>query len=406
MKKGIKKIVLAYSGGLDTSAIIPWLKENYDDCEVVAFVADVGQDREDLVGVEQKALQSGASECHVVDLREEFVKEYIYPVLKTGALYEGSYLLGTSMARPIIAKAQVELALKVGADAVAHGATGKGNDQVRFESTYSALAPQLKVVAPWREWDLRSREALLDYLKERHIPTTASLEKIYSRDENAWHISTEGGVLESTWNAANQDCWVWTVDPKDAPDEAELVTVGVKQGEVVSVNGQTLSPLGCLEALNVLGAKHGVGRIDIVENRLVGMKSRGCYETPGGTIMMAALRGIEQLVLDRDSFKWREQLGLEMSYVVYDGRWFAPLRHSLQAAAESLAQDVTGEVVLKLYKGQVTAIQKKADNSLYSEEFATFGEDEVYDHSHADGFIRLYSLSSRIRALKGQNKAK
>ncbi len=406
MKKGIKKIVLAYSGGLDTSAIIPWLKENYDDCEVVAFVADVGQDREDLVGVEKKALQSGASECHVVDLREEFVKEYIYPVLKTGALYEGSYLLGTSMARPIIAKAQVELALKVGADAVAHGATGKGNDQVRFESTYSALAPQLKVVAPWREWDLRSREALLDYLKERHIPTTASLEKIYSRDENAWHISTEGGVLESTWNAANQDCWVWTVDPKDAPDEAELVTVGVKQGEVVSVNGQTLSPLGCLEALNVLGAKHGVGRIDIVENRLVGMKSRGCYETPGGTIMMAALRGIEQLVLDRDSFKWREQLGLEMSYVVYDGRWFAPLRHSLQAAAESLAQDVTGEVVLKLYKGQVTAIQKKADNSLYSEEFATFGEDEVYDHSHAGGFIRLYSLSSRIRALKGQNKAK
>ncbi|ELX8379910.1 argininosuccinate synthase [Providencia vermicola] len=406
MKKGIKKIVLAYSGGLDTSAIIPWLKENYDDCEVVAFVADVGQDREDLVGVEQKALQSGASECYVVDLREEFIKEYIYPVLKTGALYEGSYLLGTSMARPIIAKAQVEIALKVGADAVAHGATGKGNDQVRFESTYTALAPQLKVVAPWREWDLRSREALLDYLKERNIPTTASLEKIYSRDENAWHISTEGGVLESTWNAANQDCWVWTVDPKDAPDEAELVTVGVKQGEVVSVNGQALSPLGCLEALNVLGAKHGVGRIDIVENRLVGMKSRGCYETPGGTIMMAALRGIEQLVLDRDSFKWREQLGLEMSYVVYDGRWFAPLRQSLQAAAESLAQDVTGEVVLKLYKGQVTAIQKKADNSLYSEEFATFGEDEVYDHSHAGGFIRLYSLSSRIRALKEQNKAK
>ena len=406
MKKGIKKIVLAYSGGLDTSAIIPWLKENYDDCEVVAFVADVGQDREDLVGVEKKALQSGASECYVVDLREEFIKEYIYPVLKTGALYEGSYLLGTSMARPIIAKAQVEIALKVGADAVAHGATGKGNDQVRFESTYTALAPQLKVIAPWREWDLRSREALLDYLKERNIPTTASLEKIYSRDENAWHISTEGGVLESTWNAANQDCWVWTVDPKDAPDEAELVTVGVKHGEVVSVNGNSLSPLGCLETLNTLGAKHGVGRIDIVENRLVGMKSRGCYETPGGTIMMAALRGVEQLVLDRDSYKWREQLGLEMSYVVYDGRWFAPLRHSLQAAAESLAQDVTGEVVLKLYKGQVTAIQKKADKSLYSEEFATFGEDEVYDHSHAGGFIRLYSLSSRIRALKEQNKAK
>lgn len=359
MKKGIKKIVLAYSGGLDTSAIIPWLKENYNNCEVVAFVANVGQDPEELVGVEQKALQSGASECHIVDLREEFIKDYVYPVLKTGALYEGSYLLGTSMARPIIAKAQVELALKVGADALSHGATGKGNDQVRFESAFAALAPQLKVIAPWREWDLRSREALLDYLKERNIPTTASLEKIYSRDENAWHISTEGGVLESTWNAANKDCWVWTVAPEDAPNEAEYVTVGVKKGEVVSVNGQELSPLHCLETLNQLGAKHGVGRIDIVENRLVGMKSRGCYETPGGTIMMAALRGIEQLVLDRDCFKWREQLGLEMSYVVYDGRWFAPLRKSIQAAAESLAEDVSGEVVLKLYKGQVTAIQKK-----------------------------------------------
>ncbi|KPD03915.1 argininosuccinate synthase [Moellerella wisconsensis] len=402
MKKGIKKIVLAYSGGLDTSAIIPWLKENYNNCEVVAFVANVGQDPEELVGVEQKALQSGASECHIVDLREEFIKDYVYPVLKTGALYEGSYLLGTSMARPIIAKAQVELALKVGADALSHGATGKGNDQVRFESAFAALAPQLKVIAPWREWDLRSREALLDYLKERNIPTTASLEKIYSRDENAWHISTEGGVLESTWNAANKDCWVWTVAPEDAPNEAEYVTVGVKKGEVVSVNGQELSPLHCLETLNQLGAKHGVGRIDIVENRLVGMKSRGCYETPGGTIMMAALRGIEQLVLDRDCFKWREQLGLEMSYVVYDGRWFAPLRKSIQAAAESLAEDVSGEVVLKLYKGQVTAIQKKADSSLYSEEFATFGEDDVYDHSHAGGFIRLYSLSSRIRALKEQ----
>ncbi|WP_445373458.1 argininosuccinate synthase [Photorhabdus tasmaniensis] len=400
--KDIKKIVLAYSGGLDTSAIIPWLKEHYDNCEVVAFVADVGQSREDLEGVEQKALRSGASECHVVDLREEFIKDYVYPVLKTGALYEGSYLLGTSMARPIIAKAQVELALKVGADALAHGATGKGNDQVRFESTYTALAPHLKVVAPWREWDLRSREALLDYLKARDIPTTATLEKIYSRDENAWHISTEGGVLESTWNASNQDCWVWTVEPEEAPDEAELVNIIIEKGEVVGVNGKVMSPYQCLDALNVLGAKHGIGRIDIVENRLVGMKSRGCYETPGGTIMMAALRGVEQLVLDRDSFKWRQQLGLEMSYVVYDGRWFAPLRQSIQAAAETLAADVSGEVVLKLYKGQVTAIQKRSTNSLYSEAFATFGEDEVYDHSHAEGFIRLYSLSSRIRALNSK----
>lgn len=402
---GIKKIVLAYSGGLDTSAIIPWLKENYGDCEVVAFVADIGQERADLEGVEQKALNSGASSCYVVDLREEFISEYVYPVLQTGALYEGSYLLGTSMARPIIAKAQVELALKLGADAVCHGATGKGNDQVRFETTYAALAPHLKVVAPWREWNLRSREALLAYLKERNIPTTASLEKIYSRDENAWHISTEGGVLETPWNASNEDCWVWTVDPEKAPDQPEFVTITVEKGKVTAVNGKAMSPFQCLEALNELGAKHGVGRIDIVENRLVGIKSRGCYETPGGTIMVTALRGVEQLVLDRDSFKWREQLGLEMSYVVYDGRWFAPLRKSIQAAAESLAEGVTGEVVVKLYKGQATAIQKKSSNSLYSEEFATFGEDEVYDHSHAGGFIRLFSLSGRIRALNELKKS-
>ncbi|EJF31250.1 MULTISPECIES: argininosuccinate synthase [Enterobacteriaceae] len=401
---GIKKIVLAYSGGLDTSAIIPWLKENYGGCEVVACVVDIGQDREDLKGVEQKALRSGASECYVVDAREEFISDYVYPVLQTGALYEGSYLLGTSMARPLIAKALVDVANKVGADALCHGATGKGNDQVRFESTWAALAPHLKVVAPWREWNLRSREALLDYLKERDIPTTASLEKIYSRDENAWHISTEGGVLESPWNAPNKDCWVWTVDPQEAPDQAEQVTVTVKQGKVVAVNGEAMSPFKCLETLNAIGARHGIGRIDIVENRLVGIKSRGCYETPGGTIMMAALRGVEQLVLDRDSFKWREQLGLEMSYVVYDGRWFAPLRKSLQASAESLAEEVNGEVVLQLYKGQVTAIQKKSPNSLYSEEFATFGEDEVYDHSHAGGFIRLFSLSSRIRALNELKK--
>ncbi|EOV8961655.1 argininosuccinate synthase [Cronobacter turicensis] len=401
---GIKKVVLAYSGGLDTSAIIPWLKENYEGCDVVACVVDIGQDRDDLKGVEQKALRSGASECYVVDAREEFIKDYVYPVLQTGALYEGSYLLGTSMARPLIAKALVDVAKKVGADALCHGATGKGNDQVRFESAWAALAPHLKVIAPWREWNLRSREALLDYLKARDIPTTASLEKIYSRDENAWHISTEGGVLESPWNAPNQDCWVWTVDPKDAPDEAEQVTVTVEKGNVVGVNGERLTPFGCLEVLNKIGAKHGVGRIDIVENRLVGIKSRGCYETPGGTIMMAALRGVEQLVLDRDSFKWREQVGLEMSYVVYDGRWFAPLRQSLQAAAQSLAEQVSGEVVLELYKGRVTAIQKKSTNSLYNEEFATFGEDEVYDHSHAGGFIRLFSLSSRIRALNELKK--
>ncbi|MCO6524308.1 MAG: argininosuccinate synthase, partial [Candidatus Schmidhempelia sp.] len=304
-----------------------------------------------------------------------------------------------AMSRPIIAKAQVDIALKVGADAVCHGATGKGNDQVRFETTYAALAPQLKIIAPWREWHLRSREALLDYLKQRNIPTTATLEKIYSRDENAWHISTEGGVLESPWNASNTDCWAWTISPEDAPEQAELVTIGIEKGEVISVNGNKLSPYACVATLNQIGSKHGIGRVDIIENRLVGIKSRGCYETPGGTIMMEALRGLEQLVLDRDSFKWRKQLGLEMAYVVYDGRWFAPYRKSLQAAAESLAEELTGQVVLKLYKGNVIAIQKQAKNSLYNEEFATFGEDEVYDHSHAGGFIRLYSLSSRIRAI-------
>lgn len=400
MQKGkVKKIVLAYSGGLDTSAIIPWLKEHYH-CKVVAFVADVGQDPADLDGVEQKAYQSGASACYIVDLKEQFVSDYVYPVLQTGALYEGTYLLGTSMARPIIAKAQVELALKLGADAVCHGATGKGNDQVRFESTYAALAPQLKVIAPWREWNLRSREALLDYLKQRNIKTSATVEKIYSRDENVWHISTEGGVLESTGNSANQDCWAWTVDPREAPDSPEHVTLTIAKGRIVALNGHTHSPFQCLTFLNQLGAKHGIGRIDIVENRLVGMKSRGCYETPGGSIMVTALRAIEQLTLDRDSFKWRQQLGLEMSYVVYDGRWFTPLCNALRASAQVLAESVNGEVLIQLYKGQAIALEKRSEHSLYSEDFATFGEDDVYDHRHAEGFIRLYSLPSRIRALK------
>ncbi|EJL6523780.1 argininosuccinate synthase [Vibrio cholerae] len=397
-KVQVKKVVVAYSGGLDTSVIIPWLKENYD-CEVVAFVADVGQGDEELKGVEAKALSSGASECYIVDLKEEFVKEYIYPTLKTGAYYEGKYLLGTSMARPVIAKAQVEIARKVSADALAHGCTGKGNDQVRFEGAFAALAPDLHVIAPWREWDLRSREACLDYLAERNIPCAASLTKIYSRDANAWHVSTEGGVLESTWNAPNEDCWVWTVDPEQAPNEAEYVTLQVAHGEVVAVDGEAMTPYNALLYLNQKGAKHGVGRIDIVENRLVGMKSRGCYETPGGTIIMEALRAVEQLVLDKTSFEFREELGIKASHLVYDGRWFTPLRQAVFAAADELAKDVNGEVVIKLYKGQAVATQKRSANSLYSEDFATFGADEVYDHSHAGGFIRLYSLSSRIRAL-------
>ncbi len=395
----VKKVVLAYSGGLDTSAIIPWLKETYDNCEIVAFCADVGQGAEELIGLEEKALASGASECHIVDLKEEFVADYIYPTIATGAVYEGTYLLGTSMARPIIAKAQVEVAKKVGADAVCHGCTGKGNDQIRFESCFAALAPELKVIAPWREWSMVSREDLLDYLAERNIATTASATKIYSRDANAWHISHEGGELEDPWNEPSKGVWTLTVDPVDAPNEPEYLTIKVENSRVVAVDGVELSPYDALMLLNEKAAAHGVGRVDITENRTVGMKSRGCYETPGGTVMVTALRGIDELVHDKPARKWRDQVGQEFAHLVYDGRWFTPLCGSLLAASEALAKDVNGEVVVKMYKGQVTAVQKRSPNSLYSEEFATFGDDNVYDQKHAEGFIRLYSLSSRIRKL-------
>ncbi len=398
-KTGVKKVVLAYSGGLDTSAIIPWLKETYDDCEIIAFCADVGQGEEELVGLTEKALASGASECHIVDLKEEFVADYIYPTIATGAIYEGTYLLGTSMARPIIAKAQVEVARKVGADAVCHGCTGKGNDQVRFEGCFAALAPDLKVIAPWREWEMRSREDLLAYLAERDIKTSASATKIYSRDANAWHISHEGGELEDPWNEPSKGVWTLTVAPEDAPNEPEYVSLAVKHGRVTHVNDEALSPYAALMKLNDIAGKHGVGRIDSTENRLVGMKSRGCYETPGGTVMFAGLRAIEELVLDKTSRTWREQIAGQMSHLVYDGRWFTPLCKSLIAASESLAESVNGDVVIKLYKGQATAVKKRSPNSLYSESFATFGEDDVYDQKHAEGFIRLYSLASRIRAL-------
>ncbi|MEZ7862614.1 MAG: argininosuccinate synthase [Aeromonadaceae bacterium] len=401
--EGINKVLLAYSGGLDTSAIVPWLKENYH-CEVICFVADVGQGADDLEGVEQKAIASGASKCIVKDLKEEFVKDYVYPTLKTGAIYEGTYLLGTSMARPVIAKAMVEAAMAEGADAIAHGCTGKGNDQVRFEGAVAALAPQLKVIAPWRIWTMRSREELLNYLAERNIPCKASITKIYSRDANAWHISTEGGELESTWNEASEAVWQWTVAPEKAPDQPEMVKLGIVKGEVVAVDDKQLSPYQVLVELNARAAKHGVGRIDITENRLVGMKSRGCYETPGGTVMMAALRAVEELVLDKTTRAWREKLGAEFSHLVYDGRWFTPLCKAIVASADAIAEDLTGEVVLKMYKGSVTAVQKRSINSLYSEDFATFGADEVYDQSHAEGFIRLYTLASRIRALKDQSK--
>ncbi len=400
-KQTIKKVVLAYSGGLDTSAIIPWLKENYD-CEVVAFAADVGQGDEELEGLHDKAIRSGASECYIVDLKQEFVKDYIFPTIQTGAVYEGEYLLGTSMARPVIAKAQVAVAREVGADALCHGCTGKGNDQVRFEGTFAALAPDLTVIAPWREWDMVSREDLLDYLAEKDIPTTASATKIYSRDANAWHISHEGGELEDPWCEPSKQVWTMTVDPEEAPDTAERISLSFAQGELTKVNGQALSAYDALVELNRLAATHGVGRIDIVENRLVGMKSRGCYETPGGTVLLKAYQALEALVLDKNALKHREQLGLEFSHVMYDGRWFTPLCQSLLAGAKVFADQITGEVVVKLYKGMATVVQRQSPNSLYSEAFATFGEDDVYDQSHAEGFIRLYSLSSRIKAM--QNK--
>lgn len=396
----VKKVVLAYSGGLDTSAIIPWLKETYDNCEIVAFCADVGQGDEELEGLTEKALASGASECHIVDLKEELVADYIYPTIATGAIYEGTYLLGTSMARPIIAKAQVDVARKVGADAVCHGCTGKGNDQVRFEGCFAALAPDLRVIAPWREWSMVSREDLLDYLAERNIATSASATKIYSRDANAWHISHEGGELEDPWNEPTKGVWTMTVAPEDAPNEPEYVSLNIDQGRVTAVNGEALTPYAALVKLNGIAGAHGVGRIDITENRLVGMKSRGCYETPGGTVMFAGLRAIEELVLDKTSREWREQVGAQMAHLVYDGRWFTPLCESLLAASESLAQLVNGEVVIKLYKGQAQAVKKRSPNSLYSEAFATFGADDVYDQKDAEGFIRLYSLASRIRALQ------
>ncbi|MCA1928974.1 argininosuccinate synthase [Rheinheimera sp.] len=398
MDMSIKKVVLAYSGGLDTSAIVPWLKDNYD-CEVIAFVANVGQGDEELAGVEQKAIKSGASSCYVVDLREELIKEVIYPTLKTGAVYEGQYLLGTSMARPVIARAQVELALKLGADALCHGCTGKGNDQVRFEGAFAALAPQLKVIAPWREWQFNSRQSLLNYLAEKNVPTTASATKIYSRDANLWHISHEGGEIENPWNEPSDQIWMWTKSPEQAPDKAEHIQLSFEKGELTKLNGEAVDPVKAIELLNAIGSEHGVGRIDIVENRLVGMKSRGCYETPGGTILVAALRALESLVYDRTSLKYREEVGLEFAQLVYDGRWFTPLKDALLAAATSLADQLTGDIVVKLYKGNVTVTQRRSPNSLYSEAFATFEGDEVYNQKDAAGFIRLYSLASRIRAL-------
>lgn len=397
----INKVVLAYSGGLDTSAIIPWLKEQYG-CEVVAFVADVGQGSEELDGVEEKALQSGASACYVVDLKSEFINEVVDPVMQAGCIYEEQYLLGTALARPVIAKAQIAIARKVGADAVSHGCTGKGNDQVRFESTFAALAPDLKVIAPWREWSMRSRTDLLDYLAERSIPCSASAEKIYSRDANMWHISHEGGELEDPWQEPREQVWTMSESPQNAPDATEYLELSFENGSLTALNGEQDDRVSLMEKLNQIGGKHGVGRIDIVENRLVGMKSRGCYETPGGTLWYKGLRGLEELVLDRPCQRLRHDLGQKLADVLYDGQWFTPVRQALCAAVSSLSSVMTGTVRLALYKGNVQVVGRKSPHSLYSEAFATFDEDEVYKQKDAEGFIRLFSLSSRIRAMQGE----
>ena len=394
-----KKVVLAYSGGLDTSAVIPWLKENMD-CEVIAYVGDVGQGAEELEGVEEKAIKSGASACRVVDLTREFVADYVFPTLLAGIQYEHDYLLGTSIARPLIAKAQVEVAREFGADAVAHGCTGKGNDQVRFESTFSALAPDLEIIAPWRTWDLRSREDLLAYLQERNIPTTSSAKKIYSRDRNLWHISHEGGVLEDPAAPPPDDVWMMTADPSQAPDTAQDVTVEFEAGVPVGVNGERLAPEDIVSRLNTIAGEHGVGRVDILENRLVGMKSRGLYETPGGTVLVEAIKGIEQCVLDRETLHWKQQMSVTYAELVYNGRWFTPLREALSTCAAKIGERLTGSSTVRLYKGRAWLVGRSSPFSLYEESYATFSADEVYNQKHAEGFIRLLSLPERIAALK------
>jgi argininosuccinate synthase len=392
-----QNIVLAYSGGLDTSCIIPWLKEQYGDVAVVAVAVDVGQP-DDLSQIETKALASGASKAYVIDAREEFVREYVFPTLRAGAVYERKYLLGTSMARPLIAKHQVEIALLEGADAVAHGCTGKGNDQVRFELTYQALAPHLTVIAPWRSWQIRSREDALAYAAAHDIPVQATAAKIYSLDGNLWHLSHEGGILEDPWAEAPEDAYSLTVSPEQAPDAPAYVTIGFDEGWPVSIDGQRLGPLELVQALNALGAAHGVGRIDLLENRLVGMKSRGVYETPGGTILAAAHRELEHLTLDKATMRVKDELALTYADLVYNGLWFSPLRAALDAFVDRTQLPVTGEVRMKLYKGTASPVGRSSPFGLYREDLATFGQDDVYRQADAEGFIRLFGLGQKVAA--------
>jgi argininosuccinate synthase len=394
-----KKVALAYSGGLDTSIIIPWLKEHYQ-CEVVAVCGDIGQGGEELDGLKEKALKTGASEVYVEDMREEFVTEYLWKLVRSGGVYEHKYLLGTSIARPLLAKRQAEVALKTGCDALGHGCTGKGNDQVRFELTYKAIAPQLNVIAPWREWDIVSREDAIEYARQHKVPIAQSTTKIYSRDRNIWHISHEGGELEDPANAAPEHIWMLSKSPEEAPNKPAEVTIGFEHGVPVSLNGQRqLSGVGLLEQLNQIGGEHGIGRIDLVENRFVGMKSRGCYETPGGTILMAAVRELEALTLDGRTLHYKQKLALDYAELVYNGLWFTPLRESLDAFFEKVSEPVTGEITLRLYKGNLDPVSRKSPNSLYSLDIASFTMGASYDQKDALGFINLVGLPIKVRAL-------
>jgi argininosuccinate synthase len=389
-----KKVVLAYSGGLDTSIIIPWLKETYGGCEVIAMIGDVGQ-KEDLEGAKRKAIATGAAHATIEDLREEFINDYIWPTLRAGAVYEHKYLLGTSFARPVIAKRQVEVALAHGADAVCHGCTGKGNDQVRFELTYKALGPKLQIIAPWREWKIFSREDAIAYAKQHNIPIEQSKANIYSRDRNIWHLSHEGGCLEDPANAPEEAMWQWTVAPEKAPDKAANVEIGFEEGNPVSVNGKRLGPVALLDTLNDLAAANGVGRIDLVENRLVGMKSRGAYETPGGTLLVLAHRELETLCVDRETAHFAQGLSLRYAELVYYGLWFTELRRALDAFFASAQKRVTGTIGLQLYKGNVTITKRTSPHSLYHKDLASFAMTR-YNPKDAEGFINLFALPVTI----------
>ncbi|WP_456095477.1 argininosuccinate synthase [Peptostreptococcus sp.] len=401
----ITKVVLAYSGGLDTSVIIPWLKENYQNCQVIAVCGDVGQGDE-LEIVYEKALKSGASKCYIVDLKKEFVKDFVWPVIKAGSKYEGKYLLGTSVARPLIAKALVDVAKKEGAQYICHGATGKGNDQVRFEVSIAALSPDTKIIAPWREWDIKSREDAIDYAKDHGIEVPVTKKRPYSMDRNVLHLSHEGGDLENPENEPIDDLCLICTRPEDAPDQAEYIVIDFEKGQPVAINGQKFDePLALLEKANEIGAKHGIGILDMVENRLVGMKSRGIYETPGGTLLMEAHQLLESLTLDRDTASFKSHIAIKYAQLLYDGLWYTPLKQALDAFIDSTQETCTGQIKMKLYKGNCIPAGIKSPYSLYSEEIATFGEDDVYDQKDAEGFIHLFSLplktNARMRAKSG-----